>query len=174
MRPMFITLILLVASGNLAAVELFGLQLANASQNQLRDAAKKAGVILIRESNESLWFDSYDSSSVLPGSSRLYLGFVRKDQRFAFAEYEFVGLKHAQMLTRLNQKYGPGKISRGKFISDHEYRWQQDGVQIIFKTDWQNYRTRLSYVNPITLKQLKIERLNAKLEQIKADTTQVY
>ena len=174
MRLMFITLILLVASGNLAAVELFGLQLANSSQKQLRNAAKKAGVILIRESGESLWFDSYDSSSVLPGSSRLYLGFVRKDQRFAFAEYEFVGLNHDQMLTRLNQKYGPAKISRGKFISDHEYRWQQDGVQIIFKTDWQNYRTRLSYVNPITLKQLKIERLNAKLEQIKADTTQVY
>lgn len=174
MRLMFITLVLLVASGNLAAVELFGLQLENSSQKQLRDAAKKAGVILIRESDDSLWFDSYDSSSVLPGSSRLYLGFVRKDQRFAFAEYEFVGLNHDQMLASLRQKYGSGQTSRGRFISDREYRWQQDGIQIIFKTDWQNYRTRLSYINPAALRQLQIEQWGSELEKDTNNDTQAY
>ena len=172
MRLILITLILLLASNKLAAVELFGLELASSTQKQLRDAAKKAGVILIRESDGSSWFDSYDSSNVLPGSSRLYLGFVREDQRFAFAEYEFVGFKHSQMLNRLNQKYGPGQKSRGKFISDHEYRWQQDGVQIILKTDWQNYRTRLSYVSPTALMQLKKEHMNAKITEANSNPTQ--
>jgi hypothetical protein len=177
MRLIIITLCLLANSSNLAAVELFGLKLADSSQKELRDAAKKAGVVLIRESDESLWFDSYDSSSVLPGSSRLYLGFVRQDQRFAFAEYEFVGLKHNRILARLSQKYGSGQRSRGRFLSDQEYRWQQDGIQITFKTDWQNYRTRLSYTSPTALKQLKKEKLDAeqkKVEENSAQTSSIF
>lgn len=174
MRLMIITLILLLQSGNLAAVELFGLDLLNSDQQELRVAVKQAGAELIRESGELFWFDSYDSSGVLPGSSRLYLGFVRQDRRFAFAEYEFVGFKHDQMLVRLNQKYGSGQVNPGNFFSDQEYRWQQDGIQITLKTDWQNYRTRLSYINPVTLKQLKQEQVKAELELDQSESGQDY
>jgi hypothetical protein len=172
MRLMIITIILLVASNNLAAVELFGINLVNSGQTELRSAAKKAGVILIRESDKSLWFDSYNSSNVLPGSSQLYLGFVRADQRFAFAEYEFVGFRHDQMLAKLRQKYGSGQITRAKYFSDNEYRWLQDGIQISFRIDWQNYRTRLSYVDPAALKQLKTEQFNARRKLVEDNSTQ--
>ena len=174
MRQMIIPLILLVASSNLAAMELFGLELLGSSQKQLRAAAKKTGVVLIRDSSESLWFDSYDSSIVLAGSSHLYLGFVRQDQRFAFAEYEFVGFKHEKMLAGLNRKYGSGKMIRGKFISDNEYLWQLDGIKKTFKSDWKNYTTRLSYVSPEALKQLKIEQFNAEREETPKNTTQEF
>jgi len=76
------------------------------------------------------------------------------------------------MLNRLNQKYGPGHKSRGKFYSDHEYRWQQDGVQIILKTDWHNYRTHLSYVSPTALMQLKKEHMTAKITEANSNPTQ--
>lgn len=117
-------------------------------------------------------FDSYHSSNVLPGSSRLYLGFVRQDSQFAFAEYEFIGYKYKEMLARLIQKYGSAKIIRGKFISDNEYLWQKDGIKISLKSDWQNYRTRLSYVNPNALRQLKIERLSAEQDEAAKNSTQ--
>jgi len=172
MRLTIITIILLVASNKLAAVELFGLELMNSTQDQLRDAAKKAGVVRIRESDESSWFDSYDSSDVLPGSSRLYLGFVRQDSRFAFAEYEFVGYKYEEMLARLKLKYGSAKIIRGKFISDNEYLWLKNGIEITFKFDWQSYKTRLSYVSPDAFRQLKLERLTVEQDESTGKLTQ--
>ena len=151
---------ILSAIGNSAnALELFGVDLEKALQDELRSAAKKAGVKLIREGGEGLWFDSYDSSEVLPLSTRLYLGFVKQDKRFAFAEYEFVGFEHAQMLRDLGQKYGSPEIKNGKYMSDRNYQWKQDGIEISLKIDWQNFRTRLSYIEPLAFAALRKEQL---------------
>ena len=144
-----------------AALELFGVPLESAARDELRDAAKNAGLVLIREGGEENWFDLYDSSEVLAGSRRLYLGFVKKDLRFAFAEYEFFGLRHEHILRNLKRKYGPPEVEVGRFVSDHRYRWFLDGIRIELSSDWQNYRTRLLYTLPENMAALLAERASA-------------
>ncbi len=150
------------------AAELFGIPLNVAKHDDLVNAVKQAGVRLIREGGETKWFDVYDSRTVLPGSSRLYLGYVKQDRRFAFAEYEFIGLKQLQMLEKLSLKYGKPAIVPGKYLSDKRYRWQKNGIDIELKVDWWHYRSRLSYVNSAALGDLKQEQKNARQEQTKS------
>ncbi|MCP4494171.1 MAG: hypothetical protein GY820_43735 [Gammaproteobacteria bacterium] len=115
---------------------------------------------MIRKGGETKWFDVYDSRKVLPGSSRLYLGYVKQDRRFAFAEYEFIGLKSSQILDKLSQKYGKPAIVPGKYLSDKRYRWQKTGINIELSDNWRLYRCRLSYVNSLALVDLKQEQKN--------------
>ncbi len=150
--------LLLPASPGAIALELFGVSLESTNRDELREAAKQAGLALIREGGEDNWFDLYDSSTVLPGSKRFYLGFVKQDQRFAFAEYEFSGLKTNRMLGELTRKYGAAEVRRGRFVSDRSYHWQRDGIQIDLVSDWSQYKTRLSYTHPANLADLLKEK----------------
>jgi len=148
------------------AAELFGIALQSATLDQLRDAAKQAGAVLIREGGERQWFDVYDSQKLLPGSSRIYLGYVKQSRQLAFVEYEFNGLQQPEMLKRLALKYGQAKIEQGKYISDSRYRWSLNGIEIEMVSDWQNYRTRLSYINPPVLQALNKERVQASATEL--------
>lgn len=140
------------------ALELFGVMLESTSRDELREAAKNAGLVLIREGGEDNWFDIYDSTTVLAGSIHFYLGFVKQDQRFAFAEYEFSGFTSSSLLPRLKRKYGEPAVEGGRFVSDHVYRWQRDGIDIELSSDWSNYKTRLIYINPVNMAALQAER----------------
>lgn len=153
------------------ALELFGVSLESTNRAELRSAVKTAGVILIREGGKDNWFDVYDSSRALAGSSRLYLGFVKKDLRFAFAEYEFGSLISRQLLSNLTAKYGTAEILAGSFISDRKYRWQRDGIDIELSSDWRNRKSRLSYINPANMADLLVERsaYSAQAEAIEGD-----
>ena len=152
-------LCLIVASIQPAsALELFGVSLQSTDRTELRSAVKAAGVVLIREGGKDNWFDVYDSSRALAGSSRLYLGFVKQDLRFAFAEYEFGNLISRQLLSNLTAKYGAAEILAGSFISDRKYRWQVDGIDIELSSDWRNHKSRLSYINPVNMVDLLAER----------------
>ena len=153
-----LALLLLALAPPAPGLELFGVALEARSRDQLGTAAEEAGLILLREGGEDVWFDVYDSSAVLAGSLHFYLGFTRQDQRLAFAEYEFTGLDTKPMLGRLKARYGAPEVRSGKFISDRSYRWQRDGVEIRLASDWQNYRTRLSYVVPANMTDLLAER----------------
>jgi hypothetical protein len=141
-----------------AALELFGIALESTNRDELRDAAGKAGLVLLREGGDDNWFDVYDSSAVLDGSIRFYLGFVKQDQRFAFAEYEFRGLNSKQLERNLTLKYGKAEVRGGRYFSDHSYRWQRDGIEIELTSDWQNYKTRLIYLVPENMADLHAER----------------
>ena len=153
-----LTVLLTCFPAHVAALELFGVELESTSRDELRDAVKQAGVILIREGGDDEWFDVYDSSPVLGGSSRLYLGFVKQNQQFAFAEYEFSGLDARSILRDLTGKYGAANVRGGRYISDKTYRWQRGEVEIQLLSDWQNYKTRLSYVIPANLASLREEQ----------------
>ncbi|MDH3761914.1 MAG: hypothetical protein OEU50_13105 [Gammaproteobacteria bacterium] len=150
--------LLLISSAPAFALELFGVALESASRDELRAATAQAGLLLVREGGEDNWYDVYDSSSALAGSTRFYLGFVKKNQRFAFAEYEFRGFSHKQLLRQLTLKYGKAEVEGGRFVSDHRYRWQRDGIQIELNSDWQRYRTRLTYLIPQNMSDLLAER----------------
>lgn len=153
-----IAILLLALASPAQALELFGVTLESSNRDQLREAAKEAGMTLIREGGDDIWFDIYDSSTVLTGSVHFYLGFIKRDQRFAFAEYEFRGFNSKSMLQRLSARYGAPEVRRGKFLSDRSYRWQRDGIEIRLASDWQLYRTRLSYVIPANMVDLQAER----------------
>lgn len=154
----FTAIIFLLFLTPLKAVDLFGIQLQDASRNQLRNAVLKSGIRLISEAGDEDSYDIYNSEPLLLNSSRLYLGFVKKDEKFAFAEYEFNGLKQQEMLQKLIAKYGKAEKSNGKYLTDASWKWQQNSIIISLKTDWHNYKTRLTYQNPAALKQFKQER----------------
>ena len=140
------------------AAELFGVALTGATQGKLRDAVKKAGIKLVQQSGKDTFYDVYKGDSVLHKADHLYLGFVKKDKKFAFAEYEFSGLKQPVLLNKLNKKYGLANLVKGKFITDSSYSWVSKGIQITLYQDWRAYKTRLIYFNPTALMQLRSEQ----------------
>lgn len=149
------------------AAELFGISLSGATRDQLRAAVKQSGMTLIREAGDDEFFDVYDSQTLLPGSSRLYLGFVKSNQRFAFAEYEFNGLRQPIMLQKLRTKYGEPQLLGGKYLTDQRYQWSTDEVQISLTVDWAQHKTRLLYYQPAALDDLRQEQKAYRLSIIK-------
>ena len=143
-------LLLIVSALPLHAAELFGVRLQDAKRDELRNALKNSGVELIREGGEGIFFDVYDSQQALAGSQHLYLGFVKQDRTFAFAEYSFNGRKQPLLLQKLIAKYGKPRQKPGKFLSDHAYSWLYN--------DWYNYQTRLTYFSADRLDQLRREQ----------------
>jgi hypothetical protein len=168
-------LVLVLCSGlcyPATALELFGVTLESTTRDELRAAGEQAGLVLIREGGEDNWFDLYDSAAVLDGSSRFYLGFLKQDQRLAFAEYEFRGFGRKRLLRDLKTKYGAAEVKVGRFFSDRSYFWQRDGVEIELSTDWQNYRTRLIYRVPANMSEL-IAEMSARNKPQKTEGEQV-
>ena len=149
-----LTILLITLSGPTSALELFGIALETAKRDELRAAVKAAGLVPVREGGDDHWFDVYDSSAVLEGSTRFYLGFVKLNQGFAFAEYEFIGLDRKRLVRDLTLKYGAAEIRRGRFVSDQSHRWQRDGIRIELGSDWHNYKTRLIYILPQNMSKL--------------------
>ena len=163
MLKIMVLLVLSVFSSKLVAFDLFGVNLIETSRNDMRRAVEGAGLVLIRK-DDTLDFDEYDSSLAFKGASRLYLGFTEQGARFAFAEYEIVGFRYTRLKQNLQQKYGLPKISTGKYISDKTFYWSQEGIEITLSTDWQNYATRLSYIAPEALAELRKARFVATQE----------
>ncbi len=151
-------ILLLVLSPPSRAVQLFGVDLATARRDALRQAVKQAGAELITEAGEDGFFDAYRSDKLLTDSRRLYLGFVKDDGAFAFAEYEFPGLEQPRMLRKLSQRYGPPSETRGRFLSDRIYRWYQGPILIELRQDWPLHAMRLSYRREAGLRRLRAER----------------
>ena len=151
-------LLLITLCPSLFAAELFGVALVDASRDQLRNAVKQAGITLVSQAGDDAFFDVYNSEGVLPGSTHLFLGFVKQDQTFAFAEYLFSGLQQPDLLQKLTSKYGEPRVNSGQFLTDQHYRWESQGVIIELSPDWQNYQTHLTYFLPQRLKQLRLEQ----------------
>lgn len=140
------------------SAQLFGVNLSTATRDELRIAVKNAGVKVVQEAGIDAFFDIYEGDSVLHKAKYLYLGFVKKNQKFAFAEYEFNGLKQPVMLQKLTAKYGKTKPMQGKYFSDVSHSWLSDGIKITLYQDWKGYKTRLTYIDPAALNQLKEEK----------------
>ena len=100
----------------------------------------------------------YDSSTIVAGPSRLFLGFVKADQSFAFAEYEFTGTNAKHLAQTLILKYRDAETESGRYMTDRRYRWRRDGIEIKLASDWQNYRIRLSYIEFNNLAKLQAEK----------------
>ena len=144
--PLILTLFFVAQAAT--AAELFGLQIRSATLDQFRAAAKQAGANIIKESDKNRPYDIFDSKEILPGSSRLYIGHAGDDRQTAFLEYEFLGLRQIAVLQMLSRKYGDPSVRNARYLSDKSYHWEVNGIQVTLWSDWQSYRTRLSYVVP--------------------------
>jgi hypothetical protein len=123
-------LVLIVIARGAAASELFGLQIRSATPDKFRAAVKQAGASIIQKSDESGPYDIFDSRELLPGSSRLYIGYAGDNQQTAFVEYKFVGLQQKVVLQLLSRKYGSPVVRKAKLISDRSYYWEVNGIQV--------------------------------------------
>jgi hypothetical protein len=153
-----------------AATMLFGVDFHQATRDEMRTAVRNSGAKLIKEAGSDGFYDEYGSNTLLPGSSKLYLGYVKKDNRLAFVEYQFEGFHHPQMIQKLTQKYGKPETHKGKFQSDSRYQWLSDGVKILMYQDWAAYKTRLLYFLPQNLSELRLEyqKYKASMASMKA------
>jgi hypothetical protein len=168
-----VIVLLSAAVSSVHAFELFGIDLQNASQEQLRKAVKNSGIRFISEVGGDVPFDVYDSSPVFKGSTRLFLGYLKDGDKFAFAEYEFSGLQQShRVLSLLTKKYGKAKKSKGLYLSDEVWGWQIDSINISLQTDWRAYKTRLIYRHSEALEELRQEqaRIFAEVSQQKNKT----
>ncbi len=137
--------------------QLFGVNLADATRDELRSAINNAGVKLVQAAGSDAFYDIYLGDSLLHRANHLYLGFVKRDKRFAFAEYDFDGLKQSVLYKKLMEKYGKPVKIKGKFFTDESYNWISEGVKISLVKDWSSYKTRLIYFKPEALNELKKE-----------------
>lgn len=147
------------------AVTLFGQDLAQSQRAELRNAVKQAGAELLQEAGDGQFFDRYGSQSLLPGSDLLYLGFVKADQSFAFAEYEFHGFKHPDMVRKLEERYGKPQSGKKQFLSDTVLQWQQGEIEILWFIDWANFKARLQYRHAANLARLQQEQQSYRRQQ---------
>jgi len=140
------------------SASLFGVDLLTATKTTLRQAAKTAGARLKSEAGEFEFHDEYFSADILKGSNKLFFGFSKENDKFAFAEYEFKGLNEKFMLRKLISKYGQPKKIKKTFISDAVYRWNVGGIEISYYKDWHQYKTRVTYIVPEQLVALKVAK----------------
>lgn len=160
-----------------AATTLFGVDLSQATRDEMRVAVRTSGAKLIKEAGSDGFYDEYGSNKLLQGSSKLYLGYVKKDNRLAFVEYQLDGLHHPEMIQKLTRKYGKPETVKGKFYSDSQYHWLSDGVKILMYQDWAVYKTRLLYFLPQNLTDLRLEYQQFKASRSSAkamDEEKVY
>ena len=143
----------------LYAVELFGVELEAATQDQFRVALKKSGAKILKQTGVEALYDTYLAGSLLQDAQQLHVGFAKESKNFAFAEYEFNGLKQPELLLRLQAKYGLADTTKGKFLSDYTYRWQLGDVSIALYQDWAAHKTRLTYYIQDALVLLRQERI---------------
>jgi len=159
MKILFILLLLgLFVFKPVQAVKLFGVDLLSATKKPLNQAAINAGARLKNEAGELEFYDEYFSADILKGSDKLFIGFLKDNEKFAFAEYEFKGLNQKQMLQKLTMKYGQPEVIKQVFISDSIYRWNVGGIEVSYYQDWSAYKTRLTYAVPERLQILKLAK----------------
>jgi hypothetical protein len=177
MYRLIIFLLFLVSYPAYSAISLFGVDLLQATRDEMRSAVRKPGAKLIREAGREGFYDEFGSEKLLQGSSKLYLGYVKKDNQLAFVEYQFEGFHHPELILKITEKYGKPRTIKGKFQSDSRYQWLIDGVQILIYQDWAVYKTRLVYFLPQKLSALRLEyqKSNAQMLSVQdKDSELVY
>lgn len=143
-----ILICMLLFSSVATAFELFGVDVAKASREDLRAAIRNSGMVVEREAGENNWFDIYDASPVFSQSRKLFVSYDKRSGKFAFAEYQLPYSYMKKMRARLTIKYGQPEKKAAGFESDSSYHWEVDGIQVSLKPLWQQNRLQLLYINP--------------------------
>jgi hypothetical protein len=156
-------------------VSLFGINPNGATRSEIRQALKRAGVTVIREDN-NYWYDIYDTSSIIDGTSKMLIGYRSSG---IFAEFQYVFPSHANPKTfkevyeKLAAKYGkspfylPHKESSyntcaGDFeLGEARCEWYVNGIVVELKRGWPDTTVNLSYQS------LDYEKMNFEIQDAK-------
>jgi len=129
-----------------ASTLIFGEALNCTSKEALRRALKNGGLRATRE-DDGYWFDKYDSSTALEGSSELSVAYIHG--KFAKAYYEFSSSmntgKVVEVRNMVVRKYGPPVSSFGTpSVGEVRYTWNlKDGIKVEVLRGWPNTTVHL-------------------------------
>lgn len=149
-----------------AGTELFGEVLICTTQSDLRSAVKEEGAEVIREDDDS-WYDEYDTTELLEGSTTLTIGYV--NAKFANAEYVFdPALDAGKVVTvrdMITSKYGkPAKAAGNPASGPVTYSWKlRDGIKVTVSRGKGDTATRLEFSYPAA--SLKFKRMMKEQEK---------
>ena len=133
-----------------ANTELFGELLNCTSREDLRLALINGGAVATRVDSD-YWYDQYDSSAVMDGTSELSIGYI--DGKFAHGYYKFpAGMdtgKVVEVRDMVSRKYGKPSISKGKAsLGEVTYTWKlKDGVKLEVLRGWPDTTVYLTYTH---------------------------
>lgn len=143
-------------------LELFGIPLKSATRDNLRQAFKRHGLLVIREDDKH-WIDAYDARGVLTGASVFIAGYVDATNRFAFAAYTFTDHKDTQLVSRVvelvSMKYGRPSAQSGDYeLGPVSAEWDMgQGMGIMVCRGWPDSTTALIYRDATAYKEMRAE-----------------
>lgn len=143
-----------------ASTLLFGEALNCTSKTDLRRALKNAGLKVIRE-EDGYWYDQYDSSAVLEGTSELSVAYIQEN--FARAFYRFNSSMDAGKVIEVRNivvsKYGqPASSSGNPSVGEVSYTWNlKDGIKVVVARGWPDTTVFLSYIHPANFAAMNAE-----------------
>lgn len=130
---------------------LFGETLNCTSQWDLRNALQEGGLKAERE-NGRYWYDLYESSAVLEGTSQLAVAYI--NQKFARAYYTFPASMDEGKVVKVRDmvvsKYGkPFSSSGNPSLGEVKYIWKlKDGITVEVSRGWPDTTVYLAYEHP--------------------------
>lgn len=140
---------------------LFQRALRCALRDNFRRSIIEAGARVTRE-DANYWYDVYDSSALLEGSTELSVGYTQSGD-FARAVYLFPSRMAADQVQQVAEmvwiKYGKPQRSKGSLsVGPVSFEWTlPDGILIRVSRGWPETSTSLEYIYPKRLKQLERE-----------------
>jgi len=156
-----------------ATTALFGAKLMCANRDTLMAAVKKAGAT-VKQEDKGKWGDTYYSSSLLKGSSELYIGYT-VDDRFSVAQYTFPSHVDTQQVLRIKNmvagKYGQPQYATGNVnLGEASFKWHlKDGIELKVSRGWPSTTTYLTYTYPKNYKLMKDEQERQRKEREKKE-----
>lgn len=133
-----------------ASTLLFGEALNCTDKTAMRLAGKQAGATATREDN-GYWYDLYDSSALLDGTSELAIAYI--GEKFAKTYYKFDAMVDAHKVVEVRNmvvsKYGKPATSEGNpSLGPVSYTWKlKDGIRLVVKRDWPDTTVYLEYIH---------------------------
>lgn len=148
-----------------ASTLLFGEALNCTDKTALRLASKQAGANETRE-DDGYWYDLYDSSALLEGTSKLSIAY--SNDKFAEAVYQFDSSmdthKVVEVRNMVVSKYGKPATSEGNpSLGPVSYIWKlKDGIRLVVQRDWPDTTVYLKYIHPANYAAMEAEQERQK------------
>lgn len=139
---------------------LYGVHLDGGTRAAMRSALKASGLPAVRE-DDRFWFDRYDSSTALSGSTELAVGYTDAGL-LAVAQYVIPDTRSAprfrEAAEMVRGKYGPPDSSLGSpGLGAAEHRWTVGNVVVRVQQGWPDATTYITYEVPSAKKRMDDE-----------------
>lgn len=149
--------------------KLFNVSLLCVNRSEMRTAVKNAGGKVIREEN-GYWGDTYDSSQLLNGSSKLIITYTEDDNGIALAQYILPSRMDTDQVVKVRDivasKYGNNYSSDGNAqVGKVSYIWDLGkGITLEVYRNWPETTTYLTYKHTVNYKKQQEEMDRQKRE----------